>query len=451
MSMLLPSPIIMVRLCAAFMPPPSAHHGYHPHPFINYSKSVRSCSSLSRWNSLTLLRGGANQQINTNRNRFGYATSTAATPPARHLSAVDSSADLHTEALLQTIATLNDSNKNTAADFGGLKYWNTASDSRFRVLFVLGGPGAGKGTQSARMEQHYPVAHFSVGELLRSVPHDSPHKHIIEQTLVAGQIVPVEISLALLKEAMEAEQARVGRQALCLVDGFPRNFDNLEGWCRVMAEPNVAVLESVLVYQCPLHTLQQRILERAQSSGRTDDNMESVRKRFATFEQQTLPVVETLRTAARAPQLCDETQQRWSVVDIAGDRTPDEVWGSTQQVLDQLILHDVLTANAALLDAVRDQNVEAYRALCDNEFFADSDKNIQQDPAQVMQEQEGTLGKTVEIQLAQVEVISGRNVAVSYNRKMEDGIWVREKRFWAHEGYLGWRNVHFQRTPVPNV
>lgn len=413
------------------------------------------CASLAR------LRGGADQQhtsiqrhqqtcgnqrpscYRTTASKLLSLSSPHSTSSALHLSAVDASADARTQALQQAMGALNDDHQ-TPRDFGGIPYWNTAADRRFRVLFVLGGPGAGKGTQSALMEENYPVAHFSVGELLRQVPPDSPHKAVIEQTLVAGQIVPVEISLALLREAMEAERARVGRQSLCLVDGFPRNFDNLDGWCRVMAGGGVAVLETVLVYQCPLHILQERILERAQSSGRTDDNIESVRKRFATFQEQTVPVVETLRQAAQAQQ---DQHQRWSVVDIAGDRSLEDVWCSTQQVLNQLIVDDVLTANAALLDAVRDQNVEVYGALCDDDIAS---ANSPQNAAHAMQQlEQGVLGQPVEIRLAQVDVISGRQVAVSYNRKLEEGTWVREKRFWSHQGCSGWRHVHFQRTPAP--
>lgn len=245
--------------------------------------------------------------------------------------------------------------------------------------------------------------------------------------------MPVEISLALLRAAMEEARATVGRQALFLVDGFPRNFDNLSGWCRVMKD--VAALEAVLVYQCPLAVLQERILERAKVSGRTDDNLESVKKRFRTFEEQTMPVVETLREAASA---CD--LQRWNVVDIAGDRSLDDVWVSTQQVLNQLILHDVLTANAALLEAVETGDAPAYRKLCDDELFADD-----RDPADVMRQQEGPPGEAIDVRLAQLDVISGKQVAVSYNRLLE-GVRVREKRFWSHQGAAGWRNVHFQRT-----
>lgn len=282
------------------------------------------------------------------------------------------------------------------------------------------------------------MAHFSVGELLRNVPDVSPHKATIEAALIAGQIVPVELSLALLRAAME-KSAVTNRQTLFLVDGFPRNFDNLFGWCQVMKD--VASLESVVVYQCPLSVLQERILLRGKDSGRADDNLESVKKRFRTFETETVPVVEALRAIASDRR---NENKRWSVVDVAGDRPMEDVWRSTQQLLNELIVHDVLTSNAALLDAVQSGDLAAYEQGCDPIFFVDTDV------ASVMQRQEGVVGtgtpQTV-VENAKVDIISGKQVAVAYDRWME-GIMIREKRFWSHQGALGWRNVHFVRTPA---
>jgi UMP-CMP kinase len=304
-------------------------------------------------------------------------------------------------------------------------------------LYLAYYQGAGKGTQSTLMEENYPVAHFSVGELLRNVPESSPHKTTIEASLVAGQIVPVEISLALLKASMEAS-AKHNKQTLFLVDGFPRNFDNLSGWCRIMGD--AAVLESVLVYQCPLAVLRERILQRAKDSGRADDNLESVKKRFGTFESETVPVVDTLRSLARDSPI---EHRRWSVADIAGDRPLQDVWKSTQQVLNELIVSDILTANSALLDAIQMGDTKAYESLCDANFF------IGQDTVAVMSQQEGVVTnlRSSRVEQAQVDVISGKQVAVSYNCVL-DGELILEKRFWTHQGPAGWRNVHFARTPA---
>lgn len=277
------------------------------------------------------------------------------------------------------------------------------------------------------MEENYPCVHLSVGELLRAEQQkeDSPHRELIAQTLVAGKIVPVEISLALLQEAMKEKAAELGKETLFLVDGFPRNYDNLDGWCKYAAASTV--LWSVLVYQCPLEVLEGRILERAKDSGRSDDNLESLRKRFRTFESDTMPVLDTLRDLG-------------VVVDIAGNQPLDDVWRASQQVLNPLIRHDVLSANAALLESVESGDVEAYRKWSDPTWFED------RDATDVMTKQEGDATPTGDIDAASVEVITGREVAVSYSRVMQ-GEAMREKRIWSHQGSRGWRNVHFVRKP----
>lgn len=317
-------------------------------------------------------------------------------------------------------------------------------------MFVLGGPGAGKGTQSNLIESHYPVCHLSVGELLRNVPDDSPHRDLIATSLVSGKIVPVEISLSLLRRAMEEKAEELGRDVIFLVDGFPRNFDNLRGWCRVMSD--VSVIASVLVYQCPLHVLESRIVERAKDSGRSDDNLDSVKNRFRTFEKDTLPVIDTLRRAAASSGGSSSAQAEtlsartnWRVVDIRGDRSLEAVWLDTQRVMNRLILNDILRANAALLQAVDDSDPDAYRNVCDPEWFRHGN-----DAREVMKLQEGggrsESAENSVLANAQVDVISGTHVAVSYDRVLQ-GQSLREKRIWSHKGKLGWRNVHFSRVP----
>jgi UMP-CMP kinase len=325
----------------------------------------------------------------------------------------------------------------------------------FRVVFVLGGPGAGKGTQSSLIEAHYPVCHLSVGELLRNVPDHSPHRNLIADALVAGQIVPVEISLSLLRSAMEEQANDRGRETIFLVDGFPRNFDNLGGWSRVMAD--VSAISAVLVYQCPLPVLEARIVERGRESGRSDDNLESAKMRFRTFERDTVPVIEALRRASTFLSAGDEEKKggaatastNWRVVNIQGDQSLEAVWLDTQQVMNELIVNDVLRANAALLRAVEERDVDAYRNLCDSEWFGSPDGV---GAGEVMRRQEGAPpadgapAPPSSVDSAQVDVISGTHVAVSYDRVME-GQLLREKRIWSHKGRLGWRNVHFARIP----
>ncbi|GMI11380.1 hypothetical protein TrRE_jg7967 [Triparma retinervis] len=159
---------------------------------------------------------------------------------------------------------------------------------RSRAVFVLGGPGAGKGTQCAKMVEHFDFVHLSVGDLLREERAKSPpseNAELIESFLKEGKLVPVSISLALVREAMEREK----EGSVFLIDGFPRNGENLDGWKEAME--GVVNVCGVLVYDCPIQELQRRILSRGETSGRSDDNLESAKKRFKTFERDTMPVV----------------------------------------------------------------------------------------------------------------------------------------------------------------
>lgn len=321
-------------------------------------------------------------------------------------------------------------NKSKVKDFGGLSFQDNSGE--FRVIFVLGGPGAGKGTQSDLMLKEYPCAHLSVGQLLRDETANiaSPHATLIEECLVAGRIVPVEISLDLLRSAMKGAQ---GDSLLFLVDGFPRNFDNLHGWAIHMH--NDANVLGVLVYQCPLPVLEKRILERGKESGRSDDNLESLRKRFKTFESDTLPIIETLRRL--------EQQSSLKVWDIQGDKPLDKVWDETRRCMNAFIANDVIMSNYKLLEAVERGMADVYTRLCADEMVGGKS------PEDNMEVHEGSgVFKNVPAQVkdAKLDFISGKHVKLAYKRSSKSSIF-HETRIWVYTDGLGWRNVHYSRKP----
>ena len=119
---------------------------------------------------------------------------------------------------------------------------------------------------------------------------------------------------------------------------------------------SVAAVSGVLFYSCPLEVLEGRILERAKVSGRSDDNIESLRKRFNTFEDQTMPVIDTLRLVEKATPL--------KVFDVKSDKSIEDVWTETKRVMDGVIAEDVLAANSRLLRAMSSNDLEAYKKLC---------------------------------------------------------------------------------------
>lgn len=133
-----------------------------------------------------------------------------------------------------------------------------------------------------------------------------------------GQIVPVKITLTLLQQAM----VKSGRD-LFLIDGFPRNFDNLQGWKEEMHEDEFQV-EGVLFYDCPESVMEERLLERGKTSGRTDDNAEAIRKRFHTYLESTMPVVEYYEKLSK-------------VFKVDATPGPDEVFETTQTFIDAIV------------------------------------------------------------------------------------------------------------------
>ncbi|KAI5293209.1 hypothetical protein KEM52_005746 [Ascosphaera acerosa] len=167
------------------------------------------------------------------------------------------------------------------------------------VIFVLGGPGSGKGTQSAKIVSDYGFIHLSAGDLLRAEQQreGSQYGDLIRSYIRDGQIVPMEITVGLLSNEMEAvirNRAYKTDKPRFLIDGFPRKMDQAKFF-----EDTVCVSTGTLFLNCPEDVLLQRLLKRGETSGREDDNIESIRKRFRVFEEQSMPVVDLFRSEGK--------------------------------------------------------------------------------------------------------------------------------------------------------
>ncbi|KAJ3265140.1 hypothetical protein HDU77_006371 [Chytriomyces hyalinus] len=151
------------------------------------------------------------------------------------------------------------------------------------IIFVLGGPGSGKGTQCVQLAKEFRLTHLSTGDLLRAeLDKGSDIGKKCGDLMKEGKIVPMEIILGLLKDAIDTHEHTPG----FLIDGFPRAMDQA-----IEFEKTICPAKKVLFFNCPLDTLEQRLLERGKTSGRADDNIETIRKRFKTFQEESLPVV----------------------------------------------------------------------------------------------------------------------------------------------------------------
>ncbi|XP_002131814.4 UMP-CMP kinase-like [Ciona intestinalis] len=180
--------------------------------------------------------------------------------------------------------------------------------SKPQIVFVLGGPGAGKGTQCSKIVETFGYTHLSAGDLLRAERKNPSSKvgTLIESYIKDGKIVPVKITCGLLKTAIFAN-----KNTKFLIDGFPRNKDNLDGWNEEMGDK--VDVQFVLYLDCPEEVCTKRILNRGLTSGRTDDNVESLKKRFQTYVNETLPIIEHYGKDGK-------------VRSVVTDCTPDEVF-----------------------------------------------------------------------------------------------------------------------------
>jgi UMP-CMP kinase len=151
---------------------------------------------------------------------------------------------------------------------------STSDEPLFRVVFVLGGPGAGKGTQCQLLSDNLHWAHLSAGDLLRAErqKEGSELADIINSNISAGKIVPSEITVQLIKNAM-VDLRKTSGQTKFLIDGFPRSEGNVNAWKEVVG--GAADVELVLFFECPEDVLTSRLLERGKTSGRSDDSIVS--------------------------------------------------------------------------------------------------------------------------------------------------------------------------------
>ena len=181
------------------------------------------------------------------------------------------------------------------------------------VVFVLGGPGAGKGTMCELAESQLGWTHLSIGELLRAEQEAGGEiAETIESYIGKGNLAPDEIVLPLLKNKMEKVTRTTGKNNF-LLDGFPRSLSNLDCWHETFGKKQE--LPKMLYFECPYDVLEKRILGRAKYSGRSDDNVESLKQRFDTFKAETLPIVELFKEKNKCVEI-DTSLARQDVYNI---------------------------------------------------------------------------------------------------------------------------------------
>ncbi|CAA9963432.1 Adenylate kinase 1 ATP binding protein [Pyrenophora teres f. maculata] len=190
----------------------------------------------------------------------------------------------------------------------------------FAIIFILGAPGAGKGTLCTHLARTYNLVHHSVGDGLRSWMRENRSASLavtIQDKLDnQGFLTSKELNPFIcraIKDAINRKPEQVG----IMIDGFPRNIEQLDSWSvwpfaeelPLSGGPNVdAKPDIVISLRVSKQNAKARYSARARDSNDSDEKFE---RRFAEYEMETLPVEDTYR-------------QRGILIDVDVNGTKDE-------------------------------------------------------------------------------------------------------------------------------
>jgi adenylate kinase len=193
-------------------------------------------------------------------------------------------------------------------------------------LILLGAPGAGKGTQGTQLAERLGIPKIATGDILRGAVRDGTELGMkAKQFMDAGELVPDEVILGLVRDALDEPSARAG----AIFDGFPRNVSQAETLAAILADAGrtldavvlLQVADDVIVdrmsgrrtdpetgevyhltHNPPPTAVAQRLVQRQ------DDREETVRHRLAVYAEQTEPLIAFYERAGVPVYRVDGTQ-----------------------------------------------------------------------------------------------------------------------------------------------
>ncbi len=173
-----------------------------------------------------------------------------------------------------------------------------------RIVF-LGPPGAGKGTQSARLTEHLGIVHLSTGDMLRDAKAaGTPVGKMAGEFMDSGRLVPDPVIVQVVGDRLSRPDCAAG----CLFDGFPRTLGQAQA-----LDEFLAASQTPLDLTLHLNVPEDDLVRRLTSRGRDDDNPQTVRRRFKEYKALTEPLLEYYK-------------QRRLLRSVDGSGTPDEVF-----------------------------------------------------------------------------------------------------------------------------
>jgi adenylate kinase len=158
-------------------------------------------------------------------------------------------------------------------------------------LIILGPPGAGKGTQAARLAERHGIPAISTGDIFRSNIKDGTELgRQVQALLASGAYVPDEITNAIVRDRLQQPDAASG----FLLDGYPRTKAQVAE-LDSMLEAQGARIDALLELTADVDEVVQRLMKRAETEGRVDDTEDVIRHRQEVYVKETAPLADLYR------------------------------------------------------------------------------------------------------------------------------------------------------------
>ena len=182
-------------------------------------------------------------------------------------------------------------------------------------LLIIGPPGAGKGTQAARIAERYDVPAISTGDIFRAnIQGGTELGQQVQAIIKAGELVPDSLTNEIVRDRLHQDDASRG----FLLDGYPRNVEQVHALDGMLEGD---ALDAVVLLVADTDEVVARLLKRAEIEGREDDTEEVIRHRQEIYAEQTAPLI-------------DLFTERGILVSVNGLGAIDEVAGRIASALD---------------------------------------------------------------------------------------------------------------------